>query len=83
MIRPSEYLMIYNSFIVRSKKNNINVPFNDYDLALTFYRELIGQPDKLDVDDLTLEGKTPTEMHTIWYTFEGQQKPYSFTHIPK
>ena len=83
MIRPSEYLMIYDTFIVRSKKNNINVSFTDYDLALTLYRELIGQPDKLDVDDITLEGKTRTEMHTIWYTFEGQQKAYSFTHIPK
>ena len=83
MIRPSEYLMIYDSFIVRSKKNNIYFSTNDYGLALSFYQELIGQPGKLDVDDITLEGKTPTEMHTIWYTFEGQQKPYSFTHIPK
>ena len=83
MIRPSEYLMIYDSFIVRSKKNNINVPFLEYDLALTFYQELIGQPDKLMVDDITLEGKTRTELHTIWYTFNGEQKPYSFTHLPK
>ena len=83
MIRPSEYLMIYDSFIVRSKKNNINVPFLEYDLALTFYQELIGQPDKLMVDDITREGKTRTELHTIWYTFNGEQKPYSFTHLPK
>jgi hypothetical protein len=75
--------MIYDSFIVRSKKNNIDISFLEYDLALTLYRELIGQPDKLMVNDITLEGKTRTEMHTIWYTFKGQQKPYSFTHIPK
>jgi hypothetical protein len=83
MIRPSEYLTIYDSFIVRSNKNNINVPFLDYDLALMFYQELIAKPGKLIVDDITLEGKTPTELHTIWYTFEGQQKPYSFTYVPK
>jgi hypothetical protein len=73
--------MIYNSFIVRSKKNNIYFSSNNYDLALSFYQEMIEQPGKLIVDDITLEGKTPTETHTIWYTFKGKQKPYSF--IPK
>ena len=79
MIRPIEHLSIYNKFVVRSKKDKIFFVSNDYDLAFAFYKELLMQPDKLlAVDDLTLEGKTPTEMHTIWYTFEGQQKPYSY-----
>ena len=81
MIRPCDYIMIYNSFIVRSKKNNIYFSSNNYELALTFYQEMIEQPGKLDVDDITLEGKTQNVIHTIWYTFKGKQKPYSF--MPK
>jgi hypothetical protein len=75
--------MIYNKFIVRTKNLKINIAFTDYEIALTFYRELIKQTDKLNPDSVTLEGKTNDELHTIWYTNEGKQKPYSFTYQPK
>ncbi len=77
-IRPCDYLMIYNKFIVRTKDNKINIAFTDYDIALTFYRELIKQTDKLNPDNVSLWGKFKDELHTIWYTYEGIQKPYSF-----
>jgi hypothetical protein len=77
-IRPCDYLMIYNKFIVRTRDNKINIAFTDYNIALTFYRELIKQTHKLNPDSVTLEGKTNNELHTIWYTHNGKQKPYSF-----
>lgn len=76
---PSKQLHLYTHFIVRSKKYGMNLEFHNYSIALLFYQSMIlKSDDDFDVNDLTLEGKTPKEMHTIWYTFEGQQKPYSF-----
>lgn len=82
LVRPCDYLMIYNKFIVRTKNLKINIAFTHYDIALTFYRELIKQTDKLNPDSVTLEGKNDNVMHTIWYTHEGEQKPYSFYYVP-
>lgn len=83
LVRPCDYLVIYNKFIVRTKDLKINIAFTHYDLALTFYRELIKQTDKLNPDSVTLEGKTDNATHTIWYTHEGNQKAYSFYYTPK
>lgn len=83
LIKPCEYLDIYDKFIVRTKNLKINIAFTDYDIALTFYRELIKQANKLNPDSVTLEGKVKNELHTIWYTHEGVQKPYSYSFVPK
>jgi hypothetical protein len=79
-MKPSENLGIYDKFIVRTKNLKINIAFIDYDLALMFYCELISQPDKLNSDSVTLEGnvKNKKVLHTIWYTHEGEQKPFQY-----
>ncbi len=78
MIQPINQLNIYEKFLVRSKSNILFINEN-YDLVFNFYKEcLIKENNLISVDSITLEGKVDNELHTIWYTNDGIEKPYSF-----
>ena len=75
---PSENLSQYIRFKVRSKKNDIDIPIEDYRSALIVFQSLMKTAEV--VDDITLEGFNSLDncFHTIWYSHKKQQKPFIF-----